>query len=112
MIDLDHIAIAVVVAALCHRNYATIRRIDRRALSSSNIDAEMPGPVIVAGEIMSVGGPGETSAAHGSTGTGTFVGGGRSRRAGCYSRHQPLYELAFPAGHHHPRAGLYLRVSE
>src|SRR5688572_12502449 len=104
MIDLDHVTIAVVVAASCHRNHAAICCVDRRALPSSNIDAEMTGPVVVAGEAVSIGGPGKASAAHCTAPTGTLIGGGCPRCTGCHSWHQPLHELTFASRHHHPGA--------
>jgi hypothetical protein len=50
MVDLDDVPVAVVVAALSHGHHAAIRRVDGSAFARCNVDAEMPGPVIVAGQ--------------------------------------------------------------
>src|SRR5688572_23641638 len=106
VIDLDYVAITIVVTALCHRDHAAICRVDRRACPGSNIDAEMPRPVIIAGETMSIGRPGKTSTADSATRTGTLVGGGSSRCPGCYRWHQPLYKFTLTTRYHDPRTGL------
>ena len=73
MIDLDHIAIAIIVAALRHGDHAAICGIHRRALSSGNINAEMPGPVIIAGEAVSISRPGKPSASDSSARTSALA---------------------------------------
>ena len=41
MIDLNDIAITVIVAALCHGDHAAGRRVDRSSFTGGNVDAEM-----------------------------------------------------------------------
>src|SRR5690349_1272290 len=63
MIDLDHVAIAEIAPAR-HRHYAAIGRIDRRAFAGRDVDPEVPGPVIISRERMTVCRPGKATAAH------------------------------------------------
>ena len=41
MINLDDVAIAIVVTTLCHGHYAAICRIDRSAFAIGNVNAQV-----------------------------------------------------------------------
>ena len=58
MIDLDDIAVSVIVSALRHRDHARIGCVDRRALAGSDVDAQVSRPVIVPRKVVVVSQPG------------------------------------------------------
>src|SRR5512141_404142 len=73
MVNLDHVAIAIIVASLCHGHYAASCRVDRSTLTCGDINAEVAGPVIIARKAVCVSGP-DKSTAYCATWAGTLAG--------------------------------------
>src|SRR5215216_2844625 len=97
MIDLNYVAIAIIVATLCHCDHATVCSIHRGAFTRRNVNAEMSGPVIIAGKRVSISRPDKATATYRTSRTGTLActrGTGGTLR---HSRHKPLHELSFTA---------------
>src|SRR5512144_2146129 len=102
MIDLDDVTVPVIVAALCHCHHTAIGGIDRPAFTVGDVNAQVSGPVVIAGEEMIGCGPYKGPTSHRTAAAGTLAGRGGSRFASCHSRYQPLHEFALAARDHHP----------
>ena len=117
VVDGDRVAVAA-GGPSGEDHHARIRRPDRLAHSGADIDCQMPRPVIVARNPVVCRGPDERPRPHRAALVSAGAGprpvhaGGNPGRAARDDRHDPLLELALPAGDHHPLAGFHLRVGQ
>src|SRR5688572_1985622 len=112
MVDLYHVAISVVPAALRHRDDTRAGRIDRFAISSLNVDAKVDGAISVPGNDMRTGGPAEATC-DGATAANIAFDLTRSRIcASSFGRQvlRPVSQFARAPGDHHDATGLHFWV--